>query len=134
MPYRDEWVTCEQCGKRFIFTVEEQRRLAKKGSEVAPPQRCPSCLRQASNTAPQEETADRRQATNTGPQEGTVKWYSPEKGYGFIVQHNGDEIFFHRSGIAMEGPVQIPDGARVTYLIEQSQKGLQAVEVALMDE
>jgi len=134
MSYRDEWVTCKQCEKQFIFTVEEQRRLTETGLDVVPPKRCQGCRRQEPSTAPQERAVDQRQEISTGPQEGVVKWYDPEKGYGFILQHNGDDIFFHRSGVAGEAPERFPDGARVTYLVEQAQKGPQAVEVALMDE
>jgi CspA family cold shock protein len=62
-----------------------------------------------------------------------VKWYNPEKGYGFIVQPSGDEIFFHRTGIATGERPFFPDGSRVTYIVAESSKGPQAVEVAHMD-
>jgi CspA family cold shock protein len=62
-----------------------------------------------------------------------VKWYNAEKGYGFIVQPSGDEIFFHRTGIAPGESPHFPDGARVTYIVEESSKGPQAVGVAHMD-
>lgn len=119
MTYRDTWATCENCGKRFIFTIEEQRRLTESGLEPVPPALCPDCQKNP-------ELA-------RGPQEGTVKWYSPEKGYGFIVQRSGDEIFFHRTGIAPGETPLFPDGTRVTYVVEQTSKGPQAVDVARMD-
>jgi len=62
-----------------------------------------------------------------------VKWYDTEKGYGFIVQHSGDEIFFHRTGIASGEQPFFPDGTRVTYLVEHTGRGPQAVDVARMD-
>ena len=62
-----------------------------------------------------------------------MKWYDGGKGYGFIVQPSGDEIFFHRTGIAPGETPVFPDGTRVTYLIEHSVKGPQAVDVARMD-
>ena len=68
-----------------------------------------------------------------GPHEGSVKWYDRERGYGFIVHHTGDEIFFHRTGLAPGETPHFPDGARVTYLVEQTSKGPQAVDVARMD-
>jgi len=120
MPYRDTWATCEKCGKQFVFTVEEQRRLTDLGFEVVPPPLCPGCQKEA-------DLAE-------GPHEGIVKWYDPERGYGFIIQRSGSEIFFHRSGIAEDGAYSIPSGVRVTYLVEQTDKGPQAVEVALMEE
>jgi len=68
-----------------------------------------------------------------GPHEGNVKWYDPEKGYGFILHSDGEEVFFHRTGIAPGETPRFPDGAKVTYLIEQTEKGPQAVDVARMD-
>ncbi len=133
MSFRDAMVTCEKCGKQFIFTVEEQRRLARRGEEVVAPALCPACRGGGAIAA---EPAPRVSAgeTDLGPHEGVVKWYNPEKGYGFILHQNGEEIFFHRSGIIPGGPERIPDGARVSYLVEETSKGLQAVEVALMEE
>lgn len=121
MPYRDTWVVCEDCGERFIFTVEEQRRLDEAGFDVKPPELCENC-REGNLPEPGE-----------GPFEGAVKWFSPEKGYGFIVQRTGDEIFFHRSGIVDGSPEQFEEGARVTYVIEETPKGPAAIEVALLE-
>lgn len=120
MPYRDTWVTCEECGERFVFTVEEQRRLEEAGFDVEPPSLCSGCRRKAE--------------ASPGPHEGVVKWYDPQKGYGFIVQSTGSEIFFHRTGFAQDTPSQLPEGARVTYIVEETSKGPQAVEVSLMEE
>ena len=43
MSYRDTLVTCANCGKEFIFRVEEQRRQAERGEEIVPPELCPAC-------------------------------------------------------------------------------------------
>jgi CspA family cold shock protein len=67
-----------------------------------------------------------------GPHEGSVKWYDGDKGYGFIVHSDGEEIFFHRTGIAPGEDPHFPDGTRVTYCIEQTDKGPQAVDVERM--
>jgi CspA family cold shock protein len=64
--------------------------------------------------------------------EGTVKWFSDQKGYGFIEQENGPDVFVHHSNINMEGFKSLKEGARVTFEIEQEQKGLTAVNVALV--
>ncbi|MGD1996820.1 MAG: cold shock domain-containing protein [Anaerolineae bacterium] len=120
MSYRDTWATCEECGKRFVFTVEEQRRLEESGADIEPPSLCKDCRGKAD--------------LSSGPHEGVVKWYDPAKGYGFIIQSSGNEIFFHRTGIAQGTAEQFSDGARVTYLVEEGRKGPQAVEVALMNE
>ena len=64
--------------------------------------------------------------------EGTVKWFSDQKGYGFIEQENGPDVFVHHSNITMEGFKSLKEGARVTFETEQGQKGLTAVNVALV--
>jgi CspA family cold shock protein len=145
MTYQDTWAICTQCGKQFVFRIEEQRRQAERGMEITPPELCPSC--QASAHArrrpePRREPTSRPSAEREpkapaahgpGPHEGSVKWYDSEKGYGFIVQQSGDEIFFHRTGIAPGETPRFPDGTRVTFLIEKTSKGPQAVDVARMD-
>ena len=70
---------------------------------------------------------------DAGPHEGSVKWYDQEKGYGFVVHPSGEELFFHRTGIAPGERPDFPDGTRVTYCVEQTEKGPQAADVARMD-
>jgi CspA family cold shock protein len=133
MTYRDTWVVCERCGKRFIFRVEDQRRQARRGEEITPPTLCPAC-RSASGSA---QTAERKAEDETvfgeGPHEGRVKWYDTQKGYGFIVHSSGEEIFFHRTGLAPDEIPDFADGTRVTFLVEQTSKGPQAVHVERME-
>jgi CspA family cold shock protein len=145
MAYQDTWAICTKCGNQFVFRIEEQRQQAERGVEVTPPELCPSCRASARPThhrEPRREPTSRprtEQPRKTsavpepGPHEGSVKWYDSEKGYGFIVQQSGDEIFFHRTGIAPGETPRFPDGTRVTFLIEETSKGLQAVDVARMD-
>jgi cold shock protein len=61
--------------------------------------------------------------------EGTVKWFSNEKGYGFIEREGGEDVFVHHSKIAMEGYRSLTEGQRVQFDVEQGDKGLQAVNV-----
>jgi cold shock protein len=62
---------------------------------------------------------------------GTVKWFSDEKGYGFITPDEGDkDIFVHHTGIAGNGFKTLEEGARVTYEASQGRKGLQADNVS----
>ncbi|MBU0493148.1 MAG: cold shock domain-containing protein [Chloroflexi bacterium] len=60
---------------------------------------------------------------------GTVKWFSNVKGYGFLSQENGEDIFVHFSAIQMEGYRSLDEGMQVTYEIENTDKGPQAVNV-----
>jgi len=145
MAYQDTWAACTRCGKQFVFRVEEQRRQAKRGEEITPPELCPTCrapARAEQRPRPQSKPRPRPMAEQKprtpaalgpGPHEGSVKWYDQDKGYGFIVHPSGEEIFFHHTGIAPGEAPFFPDGTRVTYLVEQTSRGLQAVDVARMD-
>ena len=63
--------------------------------------------------------------------EGTVKWFSTEKGYGFISPDDGSEdVFVHHTGIAGEGFKSLQEGDKVTYEVTQGRKGLQATNVS----
>jgi len=61
---------------------------------------------------------------------GTVKWFSDDKGFGFITPDEGDrDLFVHHTGIQMEGYRSLAEGLRVTYEEEQGDKGPKAVNV-----
>jgi cold shock protein len=60
---------------------------------------------------------------------GTVKWFNAEKGYGFIAQEDGGEVFVHVSGVLDEGVEQLEIGTPVEFEIEHTGRGPQAVDV-----
>ena len=63
--------------------------------------------------------------------QGTVKWFSENKGYGFITPDEGSEdLFVHYSGIAGDGFRSLDEGAKVTYDATQGRKGMQAENVS----
>ena len=62
--------------------------------------------------------------------EGTVKWFNPEKGYGFISQNDGEDLFVHFSEIKMSGFKTLNEGDAVTFEVTEGQTGkLQASNV-----
>ena len=63
---------------------------------------------------------------------GTVKWFNGSKGYGFIEQEDGPDLFVHHSAIRGEGFRNLEEGQNVEFNVEQGQKGLQATDVAVI--
>ena len=64
-----------------------------------------------------------------GLAEGTVKWFSNEKGYGFIEYEGGEDVFVHFSAITGDGYKSLTEGQRVSFDITQGDKGAQAANV-----
>ncbi len=60
---------------------------------------------------------------------GTVKWFSGQKGYGFIEREGGDDVFVHFSAIQGDGFRNLDEGERVEFTIESSPRGPQATNV-----
>jgi len=60
---------------------------------------------------------------------GTVKWFSEKKGFGFLSQEDGDDVFVHYSSIQSPGFKSLTEGQSVEFEIQEGPKGLQAVNV-----
>jgi len=64
---------------------------------------------------------------------GRVKWFSDKKGYGFITQEDGNDVFVHYSAIQKEGFRTLREGDEVEFEITQGDKGPQAANVAIVE-
>ena len=62
---------------------------------------------------------------------GIVKWFNEKKGFGFIEQDEGPDVFVHHTGINATGFKSLTEGDQVTFDVEQGPKGLKAVNVSV---
>jgi cold shock protein len=67
-----------------------------------------------------------------GMAQGTVKWFNPDKGYGFIAVDGGKDVFVHFSAIQSDGYRTLEEGQRVEFEITQSDRGAQADKVVVV--
>jgi CspA family cold shock protein len=65
--------------------------------------------------------------------QGTVKWFNGDKGFGFISQENGEDLFVHYTAIQGGGYRSLDEGAKVEFEITQGKKGLQASAVTVVN-
>ncbi len=65
---------------------------------------------------------------------GTVKWFNPRNGYGFIIRDRGEDIFVHHTGISGTGYRKLRRGQRVEFSVVEGEKGIQAQDVVVLEE
>lgn len=65
---------------------------------------------------------------------GKVKWFNSKKGYGFITNENGEDVYVHYSGINMEGFKTLENGANVAYEPVETERGVIATNVVVIGE
>ena len=63
---------------------------------------------------------------------GTVKWFNNQKGYGFITDEEGKDVFVHFSGLNMEGFKTLEEGQKVEFDLTEGEKGPQATNVTVV--
>ncbi|MBO4863433.1 MAG: cold-shock protein [Eubacterium sp.] len=63
---------------------------------------------------------------------GTVKWFNNQKGYGFITDEEGKDVFVHFSGLVMEGFKTLNEGQEVEFNLTEGEKGPQATDVTVV--
>jgi len=115
MTYRDALLTCETCGKTFIYRVEEQRQQADLGFAPEAPPQCAECRTQ--------------EALGPGLRAGVVKWFREDKHFGFITQRDGSDVFFHMSGIEGDLEQVMQENVPVWYEVISTERGPQAINV-----
>ena len=76
-----------------------------------------------------EAEAVEAEATDAKETIGTVKWFNAAKGYGFISREGGEDVFVHYSSIVADGFRSLEEGQSVKFKVENTPKGLQAIEV-----
>ena len=140
MNFQDTWAEDEQ-GNRFVFTVEMKRKLSRAGLPIEV-----ESLDQLTNQPPptvrkpKREEAAKTSTTSvaepeviqidpeTGKYIGTLKWYNPTRGYGFISRGGGEDIFFHKTS-SIQDPTELEEGQWLLYDVEERNKGPEATEV-----
>ena len=76
--------------------------------------------------------SERPEASQPTPMTGTVKWYSPEKRFGFVAVEGGQrEVFVHASALQCSGLISLAEGQRVAMEVTEGRKGLEAATVNL---
>ena len=137
MNFSDTWAEDEQ-GNQFIFTVEMKRRLSKADLPIEPaslkelgsePPASPSRASTAPKKPVERQEPEAIQIDpETGKYIGTLKWYNPARGYGFISRGGGEDIFFHKTSSIGE-PTEFEEGQWLLYDVEERNKGPEATEV-----
>ncbi|MFN2187600.1 MAG: cold shock domain-containing protein [Candidatus Promineifilaceae bacterium] len=134
--YSDTWAEDED-GNRFVFTVEQKRKLASAGLplEVEYLEDLGSPPAPASRPAEEQKKEDSFKQPEliqidpeTGKYIGRLKWYNPIRGYGFISRGGGEDIFFHKTS-TIGNPDEFEEGQWVLYDVEDRPKGPEAAEV-----
>jgi cold shock protein len=87
----------------------------------------------SSNDSSNYHNTDYHDADYNEREAGNVKWFSANKGFGFITRDSGDDVFVHFRSIRGDGHRVLRDGQRVEFSIREGEKGLQAEDVAVAE-
>jgi len=156
MNFSDQWAT-DVNGTKFVFKVEDQRKLSEMGLPVSPDslaELVPSQSAQQAEEKPKEKPKPVRMEEDalangadedfeepatiqidplTGKYLGKIKWYNFTKGYGFIARGGGEDIFFHKTDVQVD-PQELDKGVWVLYDVEETDKGFEASDVEIAEE
>jgi len=81
-----------------------------------------------------ETTQDQRESLMSQRETGQVKWFNEKKGFGFILNQNGDDIFVHYKDIQGDGFKTLHENDTVSFVVDKGDKGLKAQDVAVESE
>src|ERR1700751_1023370 len=115
---------------RGVFGRPPQGDVEGGGSGLCTAQRSTTATGSAVARAEPEARAAVRELF--GMAQGTVKWFNPDKGYGFIAVDGGKDVFVHFSAIQSDGYRTLEEGQRVEFEITQSDRGAQADKVVVV--
>ena len=110
-------VTCRRCGMSFMVIPSDAAFLARYGVKVVSPVQCLKCYWKG------------------GPvpkRSGQVKWFNARKRYGFLVDEDEHEVYFHQDQFFGENGAKPQEGQAVRFHVRQAAKGPQALNVELV--
>lgn len=103
---------------------------ASRATREARPEAAPRSSSASRTPSPERSVPATRPTSAGGPSDGTVKFFNPNKGYGFIARHDGDEVFVHHSNIAVDGFRTLEAGQPVRFAVRDGRRGPEAFDVA----
>jgi CspA family cold shock protein len=112
-------VECKRCGSSFILSGNYCDWLARRGVKVIQPMLCPTCF------------------MKVGPlpkQRGVVKWFNPNKRYGFISIEKDEDVFFHQRQVVYNDEEGTHEGQIARFHMRYAEKGPEALNVELLAE
>lgn len=132
----DQRIQCVDCGQEFLFTVGEQAFYREHNLTHAPT-RCKACRMnrkgargsEGRSHAPRPASGDVPAGGGAARLQGVVKWFNQAKGFGFIRDHAGQELFVHFSAIQSDGLKTLTQGERVEFHVVPGARGHQAANV-----
>ena len=120
-------------------TADAQRDAGPRGNQERKPrkERNDRAERKEPRAPKRHKSREQPAAVPDGPrEEGTVKWFQRNKGFGFVIRESGEEIFVHQRGIrsdAERGRPVLRDGERVSFVVAERERGLQAEDVVPLE-
>ena len=111
--------------------IEENGAVPEQESETS--EEDGAVLEQESETSEEDDAVLEQDYAVSGREVGTVKWFNPSKGYGFIERESGEDVFVHFSEIQAEGYRTLAEGQRVEFTVADGTKGLQATSVMALN-